>query len=101
MRGLLQACPRIILWRTPTLGDNGHRMSARRLLRIILSLIIIILVWSRAGREWHDRSGLWLAGSLALSVILLLVVIAEVTGVQQKWRRMRDEVPKKPLGLDT
>jgi hypothetical protein len=44
---------------------------------------------------------LWLVGSLTLSVILLLVVIVEVTGAQQKWRKQRDQVPKKPLGLDT
>ena len=86
---------------THTLRDNGQRMSPRRLLRIVLSIVIIILLWTRAGREWHDRSGLWLAGGLLLSVTLLLVVIAEVTGMQQKWRRMRDQVPKKPLGLDT
>lgn len=75
-------------------------MSPRRLLRIVLSLGIIVLVWTRAGREWHDRSGLWLAGSLTLSLILLLVVIAELTGFQQR-RRLRDQVPKKPLGLDS
>jgi glucan phosphoethanolaminetransferase (alkaline phosphatase superfamily) len=76
-------------------------MSLRRVLRIALSLLIIILLWIRTAREWHDRPALWLAGSLALSVILLLVVIMEVTGAQQKWRKQRDEVPKRPLGLDT
>jgi len=76
-------------------------MSPRRLLRIVLSIVIIILLWTRAGREWHQRFGLWLVGGLLLSLILLLVVIAEATGMQQKWRRMRDQVPKKPLGLDS
>jgi hypothetical protein len=76
-------------------------MSLRRLLRIVLSLLVLVVLWSRQAREWHDRSGLWLVGSLTLSVILLLVVLVEVTGVQQKWRRQRDQVPKKPLGLDT
>ena len=70
-------------------------------MRIVLSVLIIVLLWIRAAREWNDRSGLWLAGSLTLSAILLLIVAAEVTGVQQKWRRMRDQVPKKPLGLDS
>jgi hypothetical protein len=76
-------------------------MSARRLLRIVLSLVILAVVWIRVGQEWHSRSGPWLVGSITISALLLLVVIAEVTGVQQKWRRQRDQVPKKPLGLDT
>jgi cell division protein FtsW (lipid II flippase) len=76
-------------------------MSLRRILRIALSLLIIILLWIRTAREWHERPALWLAGSLALSVILLLVVIMEVTGAQRKWCKQRDEVPKRPLGLDT
>jgi cell division protein FtsW (lipid II flippase) len=75
-------------------------MSLRRVLRIALSLLIIILLWIRTAREWHERPPLWLAGSLALSLILLLVVIMEVTGAQRK-RRQRDEVPKRPLGLDS
>jgi len=76
-------------------------MSLRRVLRIALSLLIIILLWIRTAQEWHERPALWLVGSLALSVILLLVVIMEVTGAQRKWRKQRDEVPKRPLGLDT
>ncbi len=76
-------------------------MSARRILRIVLSLALVAVVWMRAGRDWHSRSGSWLAGAITISVILLLVVIADVTGARQKWRRQRDEVPKRPLGLDT
>jgi hypothetical protein len=75
-------------------------MSFRRLLRITLSLGILALLWMRVGREWQFRSPLWVAGSLTLSLILLLVVIFEVSGIQHKWRRQRDQVPKKPLGLD-
>jgi hypothetical protein len=76
-------------------------MSARRLLRIVLSLVILIWLWTRAWREWHDRSGLWLLGSITLSVILVLVIVMEVTGAQNKWKQMRDRVPKNPLGLDS
>ncbi len=76
------------------------RLSPRRVLRVVLSLGIIAALRSRTAREWHERAGVWLAGSLVLSVLLLLVVIVELTGAQQKWRRQRDEVPKKPLGLD-
>ena len=79
----------------------GTRFSLRRILRIVLSAVLLGLVWSRTANQWHDRSGMWLAGSLTLSVILVLVVIIEITGTQQKWRKQRDEVPKKPLGLDT
>jgi hypothetical protein len=68
------------------------RMSARRLLRIVGSIVVIYLLWTRMRQRWG-------AGVIALSAILILVVIVEVTGVQQKWRRLRDQVPKKPLGL--
>jgi len=76
-------------------------MSFRRLLRIGLSLGILALLWMRVGREWQFHSPMWVAGSLTLSLILLLVVIFEVSGIQNKWRKQRDQVPKKPLGLDT
>jgi glucan phosphoethanolaminetransferase (alkaline phosphatase superfamily) len=76
-------------------------MSPRRLLRVVLSLAVIVWLWIRAYREWQDRAGLWLVGSITLSVILLIVVFFELSGTQQRWRRMRDEVPKKPLGLDS
>lgn len=76
------------------------RLSPRRILRIVLSLVIIAVLWSRTARNWRELSGMWLAGSIILSVLLLLVVIVEVTGMQQRWRKQRDEVPKKPLGLD-
>jgi hypothetical protein len=76
-------------------------MSPRRLLRIVLSLLIIVLLWMRVLRDWRYESRLWLTGSLTLSVILLTVVIAEVSGVLRKRRRPQDEVPKRPLGLDT
>jgi hypothetical protein len=75
-------------------------MSARRILRIVLSLAIVAVVWIRAGQEWHNRSGSWLAGAITLSAILLLVVIADLTAARQKWRRPSEEVPKRPLGLD-
>ena len=76
-------------------------MSTRRLLRVVLALVALIFLWMRTAREWHDRAGLWLAGSIALTVIIVLAIVFEVSGIQQRWKRMRDEVPKKPLGLDT
>lgn len=76
-------------------------LSARKLLRIVLSVIIIALIWTRALREWRDQSRLWLVGAITLSVILLLVVLYELSGVFRKKRRPADDVPKRPLGLDT
>jgi len=77
------------------------RLSPRRILRVILSVLIIAVLWLRAAQEWREHEGLWMAGSLILSVLLILIVIVELTGLQQKWRRQRDEVPKRPLGLDS
>jgi hypothetical protein len=70
-------------------------MSPRKILRIVVSLGILIVLWLRVGNEWHERSPGWLVGSVVLSVILLLVIFAEFTGI----RKPRDQVPKKPLGL--
>jgi hypothetical protein len=83
------------------LGRFRMRLSPRRILRVILSVLIIAVLWLRAAQEWRERAGLWMAGSLILSVLLILIVIVELTGLQQKWRRQRDEVPKRPLGLDS
>lgn len=75
------------------------KLPFRRILRIVISIVLLVLLWSRAAREWRGHSSMWLFGSISLSVILLLVLLMEVTGAQQKWRKERDEVPKKPLGL--
>ena len=77
------------------------QLSPRRLLRVLLSLVILVFLWLRTARDWRQLSGMWLAGSVILSVLLVLVVVVELTGMQQKWRRQRDDVPKKPLGLDS
>jgi hypothetical protein len=75
-------------------------MSARRILRIVLSLVILIILWIRVAQEWHGRSGSWLAGAITLSAILLMVVIADLTGSRRAGRSERDAVPKRPLGLE-
>ena len=74
---------------------------SRRLLRIALAVVALVFLWTRTSKELHDGAGLWLVGSIALTVIIVLALVFEVSGIQQKWKRMRDEVPKKPLGLDT
>jgi hypothetical protein len=75
-------------------------MSIRRVSRIVLSVVVLGGLWYRTWREWSARSSLWLGGLILLSAILILVVIIEATGMQQKWQKQRDEVPKNPLGLD-
>jgi uncharacterized membrane protein len=76
-------------------------MSPRRLLRIVLSVLIIAVVWIRTLREWHERPAGWLLASLVISVILLLVILMEITAAKRGRRSQRDEVPKHPLGLDS
>jgi hypothetical protein len=36
-----------------------------------------------------------------LSAALIAAVIAQLTRFERRWSKLRDEVPKKPLGLDT
>ena len=76
-------------------------MSPRRLFRVVLSVAILILLWTRVSREWHARSSLWLIGGITLSAVLLLVLFAELTGLRKKRTKPADEVPKHPLGLDS
>jgi RsiW-degrading membrane proteinase PrsW (M82 family) len=75
-------------------------MSPRKLLRVVLSIVILTLLWLRIARQWRYESHWWLAGSLTLSALLLLLVVYLVAGVFRKARLPRDEVPKRPLGLD-
>jgi hypothetical protein len=76
-------------------------MSLRKLLRVVLSVFILTLLWVRIARQWRYESGWWLAGSLTLSALLLLLIVFLVTSVFRKPRSPRDEVPKRPLGLDS
>lgn len=76
-------------------------MSLRKLLRLVLSIAVLTLLWVRISRQWRYESHWWLAGSVTLSVLLLLLVIYLVGSVFRKPRSPRDEVPKRPLGLDS
>jgi hypothetical protein len=76
-------------------------MSLRKVLRIVLSVVVLALLWMRVGRQWRFESRLWLIGSITLSLLLLLVISVEIAGVIRKPRNLRDEVPKHPLGLDS
>ncbi|MGA2881805.1 MAG: hypothetical protein ABSG13_22870 [Bryobacteraceae bacterium] len=76
-------------------------MSLRKLLRLVLSIVVLTLLWVRISRQWRYESHWWLAGSMTLSALLLLLVIYLVGTVFRKPRNPRDEVPKHPLGLDS
>jgi hypothetical protein len=64
-------------------------MSPRKLLRIVLVAVILVLLWMRGLINW------------TVGALLLLLVIALMTGLFRKRRLPRDEVPKRPLGLDS
>jgi len=76
-------------------------MSPRKLLRIVLSIVILALLWMRIARQWRYESHWWLAGSVILSILLLLLVLVLVRSSFRKRPNPRDEVPKHPLGLDS
>ena len=64
-------------------------MSPRKILRIVLVLVVLALLWMR---------GLI---SLPLAVVLALLAMVLLAGVFRKRRLPRDDVPKRPLGLDS
>ena len=63
-------------------------MSPRKLLRIFLVVIILVLLWMRGLVSWP------------LAAVLLLLTILLLAGIFRKRRLPRDDVPKRPLGLD-
>ena len=70
-------------------------MPTRRIIRIVVCVAIIALLWMRTARE----GGAWLFGSIALTVLLLLVIVMEIVAAGRMYRRPQDDVPKHPLGL--
>jgi ABC-type phosphate transport system permease subunit len=75
-------------------------MSARKLLRIVLSIVVLALLGLRLMQQWRYESRWWLAGTLTLAVLLLALLIYLVASAFRKPRKLRDEVPKHPLGLE-
>lgn len=73
----------------------------RKFLRLVLSVLVLTLLWMRIGRQWRYESGWWLTGTVTLSVLLLALVIFLIAGIFRKPRLPKDDVPKRPLGLDS
>jgi len=67
-------------------------MSLRKLLRIVLIAVILFLAW----RRWGFSS----TGRPIIIVAVVLLLLALLTAGLRKPRNPRDEVPKRPLGLD-
>jgi len=75
-------------------------MPYRKLLRIVLSVVVLALLVPRLVSQWRYESAWWLAGSLFLAVALAVLVIYLLATSFRKPRKARDEVPKHPLGLE-
>jgi RsiW-degrading membrane proteinase PrsW (M82 family) len=75
-------------------------MSYRKLLRIVLSLVVLALLLPRLVRQWRYESAWWLAGSIFLGIALTVLVVYLIATSFRKPRKARDEVPKNPLGLE-
>ena len=72
-------------------------MSARKILRIVLILIVLFLLWTRAA---FLSRGVLIA-CIFLSVLLIAAVIYQLVTSMRKPRKPVDDVPKHPLGLDS
>jgi hypothetical protein len=72
-------------------------MSPRRMFRIFACVLVVALLWIRSLRAAHHLFGWSMAVAATVAAAILLLVMPRW---ERKWRKMRDEVPKKPLGLD-
>jgi di/tricarboxylate transporter len=66
------------------------------LLRLVLIVVLLALVWRRYSYISSGR----LIIAIVVCLLLLLALVLQQTGVLRKPRNPRDEVPKRPLGLD-
>jgi len=76
-------------------------MSARKLLRIVLSIVVLALLLPRAARQWRYESNWQVFGTMVLAIALLIFVLLLIRSFFHKPRLPRDDVPKRPLGLDS
>jgi di/tricarboxylate transporter len=66
------------------------------LVRIVLIVVLLAVAWRRLAFVSSAR----LIGAVVVALLLLLAVVLQLTGVLRKPRNPRDEIPKRPLGLD-
>jgi hypothetical protein len=69
-------------------------MSARKILRIVLAVVLLFLLWQR----FPSISG----GRRIVLMVLLIGLLGAILFVTlRKPRNLKDDVPKRPLGLDS
>jgi hypothetical protein len=71
-------------------------MPLRMVLRLVLIAVLLALVWRRYAYVSSGR----LIIAIVVCLLLLLALVLQQTGVLRKPRNPRDEVPKRPLGLE-
>ena len=67
----------------------------RKYIRLLLIVVLAVLVFRRLLFASTSRLILTVAGVLLIAAIVYLMINA-----LRKSRKMRDDVPKRPLGLD-
>jgi hypothetical protein len=72
-------------------------MQARKILRIVLILVVLYLLWTRAA---YLSRGVLIA-CIFVSILLVGALAYQVWTQFHKPRNPRDDVPKHPLGLDS
>jgi hypothetical protein len=68
----------------------------RKYLRIVLVIVLLAMAWRHYSSVSTTR--LILIGS---GLLVLVAVIYQMATLLRKSRKLRDEVPKHPLGLDS
>jgi predicted lysophospholipase L1 biosynthesis ABC-type transport system permease subunit len=68
----------------------------RTYVRIVLVVALAALVW----RRWTSMSTARMI-VIGLALLVLAAIIYQMASALRKSRKLRDEVPKNPLGLDS
>lgn len=74
-------------------------MSARKLLRLVLLVVFAVLLWRRLPLLSVPPLVVVIA-RVALVLLVLVALVTHFAGTFRKPRNLRDEVPKRPLGLE-
>lgn len=70
-------------------------MAFRTYLRIVLIVALAVVAW----RRWSSVSTTRLI-IVGVGLLVLIAVIFQMGSLLRKSRKLRDEVPKNPLGLE-